>query len=144
VTLRTGAIVPKGEVEAFVRGLAPVVARLSPTVVTTDGVAFDRYCTDGVTKYFVGYRIAATPQLTELHRGLLSYRPYRKRDQTSFEPHLSLAYDDLSESGFEAIRTFVSRNDVVAPSLHWTCDNVTLYRLDSGRWVVHHIYHLVE
>jgi 2'-5' RNA ligase len=80
-------------------------------------------------------RIAPDPPLLELHGLLLSYTRFRRRPQPFFEPHLTLAFHDLTEeSGHALLDRAKALPEIFPPRLDWECDNVGLYRQIGERW----------
>lgn len=135
VTLRTGALVPAADVVDYVNGMRETLADFHPFEIRTAGLLASTYREGGEEKHFVGYEIEKSEELLSLHERLLTYTPWIKREQPNFEPHLSIAYGDLSAEGRAAIMHLVEKNPGIAPKdLRWTCDNVGLYHRVSGEW----------
>jgi hypothetical protein len=54
-------------------------------------------------KHLVGYRMALDEKLAGLNRRLLGYAPWRASNRVYFQPHLTLAFDDLDREGFRRV-----------------------------------------
>lgn len=135
VTLRTGALVPAADVAEYVGGLRETLSDFRPFEIRTAGLISSTYREAGEKKHFVGYAIEKSGELLSLHHRLLTYVPWIKREQPPFEPHLSIAYGDLSAEGRSAIMHLVEKNPGIAPGeLSWSCDNVGLYHRVGGEW----------
>ncbi len=138
VTLRTGVLVPVEDVEAFTEEIAAVAGTWDPFPVTTEGFLFTEYEDGEERKYLVGYRIQKDPRLTSLHERLLRYERWRASNRLGFEPHLTLAFDDLRMEGFQRIQNWFEGNPGDLPArLEWSCDNVGLYRRQGALWTLH-------
>ena len=75
-------------------------------------------------------------------RHLLTYQQYRKSDKTSFHPHVTLIWDDLTAKEQEEVKAYVVRDARFQVGFEWTCDNVSLYVQQQHTWVPFHIYPL--
>jgi len=143
ITLRTGALVPVDRVAGFLADFASHLGSWQPFPIKTDGIVFHEDIANSGENFFIYYRIVPSEALLALHRHLLGFSPYIKRKQTAFHPHLSLAYEDLSRSGFEAIRKLVDFEKQLFPDRYeWQCDNVSLYHQVNGRWVPFKVFSL--
>jgi 2'-5' RNA ligase len=143
VTLRTGAMVPSQNIAEFAAGIRAAMGPWQPFPLRSQSLFAAPYeSDDGNIRHMVAWRFALDPPLLELHRRLLSYARFRRRPQPHFEPHLTLAFDDLIE---EAARLLLERAkglpDVFPPTLSWECDNVGLYRLNGDRWEPYYQFH---
>ncbi len=98
VTLRTGALVPPSELGAFVQGLGRALGDWQSFVIRTDGLWMEDSPRRDLGA-FVGLRVKKDAALVDLNRRLLTYTPWRKSDRVSLEPHVTLAFDDLSPPG---------------------------------------------
>ena len=135
VTLRTGALVPETELESYVKGFRNHLGSSRPFEVETDRFVHQTYDSVGVTKHFFGYTVKESMGLMELHTGLIKYDRYMKRDAPPFWPHLSVAYDDISDEGGRAITERLKGDPGAIPEgFSWGCDSVSLYRKVDGMW----------
>lgn len=128
VTLRTGALVPRDRLEDFAHGFAAWCAATPACTIRTAGVL--RLTSPAP---FVGLAITADDDLLDRHRRLLAYAPWRKGLQPVFQPHLSLAYDDLAPEALPAVDAVLARWPLRPWS--WRCDRVGCYSRSDGRWV---------
>jgi 2'-5' RNA ligase len=127
--------VPAADVGEYVEGLRETLRDFKPFEIRTAGLVSSTYVEAGEEKHFVGYAVEKSEELLALHNRLLAYTPWIKREQPPFEPHLSIAYGDLSAEGRTAIMHLVEKNPGIAPAeLSWTCDNVGLYHRVGGEW----------
>jgi 2'-5' RNA ligase len=146
VTLRTGAVVPIEEVEGYAEEFARYVEPQRPFRMHTEGVICTSYRSheEERTKYIVLMPIAQIRPLMELNRNLLRYTRFRKSDKTTFRPHLTLAFDDLSGEGLRRLEAHVERYpERFAARFEWTCDNVRLCMCRDGEWVDFRVYRLL-
>lgn len=136
VTLRTGAIVPAAEVDAFIDRFEEHIGAWQSFSIETAGISTEEFVTEERPSFFVYYRIKPNPDLEKLNRHLLQFEPYIKSQKKDFHPHLSLAYNDLSRSGHERIRQLLKTKGHLFPeSISWTCDTVSLYYFKEGKWL---------
>jgi 2'-5' RNA ligase len=135
VTLRTGALVPSSLVSSFIDAFGTVVGRWEPFSMRTEGLWRTSYRDRGEEKYLVGYRILKDAALDELNRRLLLCTTWRASSRVSFEPHLTLAFDDLDLAGFVRVQHWLNENPGILPhGFSWTCDNVGLFRREGDAW----------
>ena len=135
ITLRTGALVPPEEVSSFIEDFGRVVGTWEPFLVRTDGLLLTSYRDGEALKYLIGYRVVKDVALAGLNERLLRYERWRATDRLAFEPHLTLAFDDLGLTGYEEARSWLEENPQAIPeSLEWTCDNVGVFRQEGGQW----------
>ena len=143
VTLRTGARIPEDAVSSFIEGLGGVVKGLKPFRLTTDGFDCRLYGDADKQKCLVAYKVLPTIQLLDAHHSLLSYSSYQRAPQNEYWPHLTLAFDDLTEAGFTDLqRRLAKRESPFDASFMWICDNVCLYVQSGHQWVELHRYNL--
>lgn len=134
VTLRTGMVCPdEASVEA-VRAFGEHAARLDPVELRSEGPVASGYRdASGAERGFLGYRMELSPELLELHRGLLAFEPWRKGPQGAFEPHVSLCYHDLSpDSARSLLEGHRPRIEALAPA--WIVRAAELWEPDGGSW----------
>jgi 2'-5' RNA ligase len=138
VTLRTGALVPGESVDAFLTEFGETVGRWDPFPMATEGLLVTDYRDGERRKYLVGYQIRKDPELVILNERLLRYEKWRASNRLHFEPHLTLAFDDLTEEGIQRVRLWLDENPSELPvGLQWSCDNVSLYKRHGDRWTLH-------
>jgi 2'-5' RNA ligase len=141
VTLRTGALVPAPLVSTFINGFEAVVDGWDPFAIRTDGLWRTAYRDRGEEKFLVGYRIVKDPPLAALNARLLGYTTWRASDRLHFEPHLTLAFDDLDLDGFVRVEHWLDENpDSLPKEFTWICDNVGLFRREEDTWTAHKVW----
>jgi 2'-5' RNA ligase len=122
-------------VSSFIDAFEGVVGRWDPFLIRTEGLWCPAYRDAGKEKYLVGYRIAKEPALMALNTRLLTYAKWRASNRLHFEPHLTLAFDDLYLDGFVRVQHWLNDNPNILPNaFSWTCDNVTLFRRMEDTW----------
>ena len=137
VTLRTGVLVPSEAVDTFLMEFGKTVGTWAPFPVATEGLLMTDYHDGEKLKHLVGYRVRKDPALSELNTRLLTYEKWRASDRLHFEPHLTLAFDDLDAEGFLQVRQWLDENPNELPAdLLWSCDNVCLYRRQNDSWTL--------
>jgi 2'-5' RNA ligase len=142
VTLRTGALVPAPMVSSFIEAFGAAVGRWDPFPVETEGLWRTSYRDGEREKYLVGYHIEKDPALLALNERLLRCSTWRASSRIHFEPHLTLAFDDLDLNGFERIEHWMNQNPEGLPrGFTWTCDNVGLFRLEGDIWTAYKRWH---
>jgi hypothetical protein len=80
-----------------------------------------------------GWRVPLTPELEHLHVGLLGFKEWQKGPQGSFQPHISLAYEDVTPLQLEELRVDLTK--VAVPEAHWLIDHVALFTEMEHTWV---------
>ncbi|HET6452580.1 MAG TPA: 2'-5' RNA ligase family protein [Spirochaetia bacterium] len=141
VTLRTGALVPAELVSRFLDSLGAVVGRWTPFPIRTDGLWQTSYRDRDREKYLVGYRIVKDAALSELNERLLRCTSWRASDRLHFEPHLTLAFDDLERDGYQRVCQWLRENPGALPGeLEWICDNVGVYVKEEEQWVPYKVW----
>jgi 2'-5' RNA ligase len=142
VTLRTGALVPATMISSFIEAFGAAVGRWDPFPVKTEGVWRTSYRDGENEKFLVGYRVAKDPALLALNERLLRCSTWRASSRIHFEPHLTLAFDDLDHDRFEKIEHWLDENPGSVPQgFTWTCDNVGLFRLEGDTWTPYKLWH---
>ena len=137
VTLRTGVLVPIELVDVFLEEFGDAVGTWDPFSVQTEGLLLTRYAEGEILKYLIGYKVRKNAELTGLNQRLLRYERWRATDRLLFEPHLTLAFDDLSVDGFTRASRWLGENPHAIPTgFVWTCDNVGLYRREGELWTL--------
>ena len=137
VTLRTGTLVPSEKVDSFIADFGRTAGMWVPFPVRTDGFLFTSYTDGPALKYLIAYKVHKGAALAGLNERLLTYKPWRATDRTSFEPHLTLAFDDLGLDGYLRAKDWLNENpDALPESFEWPCDNVGLYRQEGGLWTL--------
>jgi len=141
VTLRTGAMVPAALVPAFIDAFGAAVGRWDPFPIRTDGLWRTAYRDTGKEKYLVGYHIAKDPALAALNARLLTCTTWRVSSRLDFEPHLTLAFDDLDLDGFVSVQHWLNDNPGILPKgFCWRCDNVALFRREADTWCAYKVW----
>lgn len=133
ITLRTGLVCPDDLAEEVSRSFLAHAAQFGPVSVVTRGVFFTSYGTPEA-RGMVGWSVEASVGLMELHRNLLAYSAWQKGPQGPYQPHLTLAFDDLTPDGVEVIRRALAHQPPV-PDFAWTVDAVALYHEGPEGWV---------
>ena len=137
VTLRTGALVPAESVDAFLVEFGETVGAWAPFPAATEGLLMADYRDGEKLKYMVGYRVRKDSAIVEMNTRLLRYEKWRASSRLHFEPHLTLAFDDLDVDGFERVKAWLNENPRGLPSgFAWSCDNVCLYRRQNDLWTL--------
>ena len=138
MTLRTGACVPRESVDAFLMEFGEAVGTWDPFLVTTEGLLITSYQDQESLKYLVGYKVPKDPPLASLNERLLRCESWRASNRIHFEPHLTLAFDDLTEDGMRRVRLWLDENPNGLPAgFRWLCDNVCLYWRGGDSWTLH-------
>ena len=132
LTLRTGLVCPDGQAADVARAFLAHAATLSSVPVTTAGLFYTVYGDPGAERGMVGWHFPLTEALQDLHRGLLEFTSWPKGPQGRFQPHLSLAYHDLTPGGVEVLRSRLAETPV--PDFSWTADHVALYHELPEGW----------
>jgi 2'-5' RNA ligase len=146
VTLRTGAVVPALSISEFAVGVRVALGPWRPFTIRAPGLFHTPYENGGGgLNHMVGWRVEVDEPLLRLHKALLSFDRFQRRAQPRFEPHVTLAFDDLEESDAVTLLAEArSRPDLYPPALSWTCDNVGLYRLCDETWEPYIVFHPQE
>lgn len=135
VTLRTGALVPNAELKSYVDGFRDHLDPIRPFVLETEGFVHETYDAGGAKKHFFGYTVKKSPPLMGLHTHLLAYDRYIKQGASSFWPHLSIAYGDVTDEGARAVEKRLQSDPTVIPdSFFWECSGVSLYHRVDATW----------
>jgi 2'-5' RNA ligase len=143
VTLRTGAMVPLDDIDRFSADFQRHIGVWAPFKIETGAIRYESSGVDSAKQYNIYYPISPQPQLVALHRHLLGFTDYIKHHQTKFQPHLSLAYDDLSHQGFAKIQHLVAqRPDLFLERFQWQLDNISLYHCINDRWIPYRVFYL--
>jgi 2'-5' RNA ligase len=109
----------------------------------TEGIYCSKYEQGNGPQPIIGYRIKKEKPLLALNKKLLSYRKYRKSNRTRFEPHLTIAYKDLTFEGCDKILHHIAnRRELQESAFSWICDHAGLYVEKIGRWEPYHIFSL--
>ena len=104
ITLRTGVIVPETALSDFIIEFGRLLNGERAFPVCTEGIFCGTYEQDNGPRPIVCYRIRKERPLLALNKKLLSYHKFRQSDRTCFEPHLTIAYEDLTFEGFATIQ----------------------------------------
>jgi 2'-5' RNA ligase len=143
VTLRTGALVPEPLASKFVHAFAAVIGRWNPFPIRTEALWRTSYTDRDREKYLVGYRVRKDAPLAELNERLLRCTTWRASDRLHFEPHLTLAFDDLDLDGYVRISHWLDENSRSLPEgFEWRCDNVGLYQREGKSWTPYKVWRM--
>ncbi len=141
VTLRTGARVPAELVSTFLDAFGAAVGTWEPFPVRTAGIWQTTYMDGEREKYLVGYRVEKSQALAALNERLLRLSTWRASNRLHFEPHLTLAYDDLDLDGYQSIERWREQTPGALPEgFAWTCDNVGLFYLEGEDWMPYKVW----
>ena len=141
VTLRTGTLVPALQLADFVREFGEVVGRWKPFRIRTDGLWQATYRDREQMKHLVGYRIHEDPELMAMNERLLTFTRWRASNRLRYEPHLTLAFDDLNQEGFARIGRWIQENPRALPDgFEWKFDNVSVYRQEGDLWSPYQVW----
>jgi len=135
LTLRTGLVCPDDRADEVSRGFLAHAATLFQAPVATRGLFYTTYGVPEDKRGMVGWSVLPSFELLALHQGLLEYSAWQKGPQNGFQPHLTLAFDDLSPAGVETLRAELARRSEPVPDFRWTLDRVSLYHELPGGWV---------
>ncbi len=135
VTLRTGFLVPDEAVNLFLTDFSRWAVAAAPAKVRTCGLYCGTYAQDEGPRRIICYRVAEEQSLLALNRHLLGFAAYRKSNRTAFWPHLTLAYEDLTEEGYTAACRWLDAHPETAQQIHvWLCDRIWLFEQESNYW----------
>ena len=137
LTLRTGALVPQAKLPEFYHDFGAHAAaipafsiRLGRFVTALPLVAGQA----GAGGQFAGFEVEMTPELAEGHRRLAGFEPFRKGRQYDYHPHVTLAFDDLDQSGLERIRQAVEGRTDFPIGESWNCQAAECFRQTGQTW----------
>jgi 2'-5' RNA ligase len=143
VTLRTGLIVPQAAMGTFLDEFGCLLEGVGPFEIATGDIVFRTISRDHGAVPIVALEIEPSAALVSLNARLLRYQPYRASGRTSFWPHLTLAFQDLSAEGRLRLEQYIAAGgELRARRFAWCCDNVSLYRQQGVRWQPHHVFRL--
>jgi 2'-5' RNA ligase len=142
ITLRTGVRVPEDRLEEFLSEFATLIDGNRAFTIRTDKTRHRMMEYEGQQKFFLHLPVLQDDPLMELNRHLLTYQQYRKSDKTSFHPHVTLLWDNLTTEEQEEVKAYVAQDTRFQVGFEWTCDNVSLYGQKQHTWVPFHIYPL--
>ena len=84
------------------------------------------------------YKIRHNPELSALNLNLLIYEKYKKNNNNNFKPHITLAFDDLIDEGFNDGCRFLDGEGI--KDYKWTCDNIGLFYFNENKWIPYHVF----
>lgn len=136
VTLRTGALVPEKQIKGFTQELRKAVGSWRPFPLRAQGLVRTVYTDEeGCPRQLVAWRILPDAPLLDLHARLLGCTRWQRRPQPPFEPHLTLALEDLSEEAAQRLlAAALAEPGTYPPAFSWPCTNITLCRFAGERW----------
>lgn len=133
ITLRTGLVCPDDGAQEVSAAFLSHASRGVLTEVSTGGLFFTTYGPAEDPKAMVGWAVARSPGLMDLHGHLLGFSPWQKGPQGEFQPHLTVAFHDLTPPGLEVLRSTLAGRPV--PEFRWTLDRVALFHERPEGWV---------
>lgn len=143
VTLRTGVIVPRVEMGTFLSSFDRLLEGVRPFEIRTEEIVFRAMPREEGVLPIVALEIEPSAKLLTLNARLLQYEPYRASGRTSFWPHLTLVFQDLSVAGRRRLERYLAdREELRSRRFSWICDNVSLYRLRGRCWQPYHVSRL--
>jgi 2'-5' RNA ligase len=143
VTLRTGVIVPPAAMGSFLDEFGLLLAGAAPFEIRTADIVSRTISRDEGVVPIVALEIEPSAELDALNARLLRYARYRASGRTSFWPHLTLAFQDLTPEGRRRLETHLAAHEEFRTRrFSWRCDNVALYRRSGSRWQPHQVYKL--
>ena len=142
VTLRTGVRVSEDRIAKFLKQFGALLDDWKPFPIHTEKTSWSTMEYEGERKFFLYLRVIKDEPLASLNRHLLTYKAYRKSDKTSFHPHVTLLWDNLTAEEQEEVKAYVARDARFQVSFEWMCDNVSLYVQEQDQWMPFHVYTL--
>ncbi len=138
ITLRTGAIVPSGELERFTDEFGKHIEGESSFIVKTEGLRSFSYWEEENQKHIILYPVRKSPELAGLNARLLGYDKYKKSNKSSYQPHISLLYGDIDGERFDAARRYIGeRPELFGREFRFRLDNISLLRQGEGfKWSI--------
>ncbi|MDC7218774.1 MAG: 2'-5' RNA ligase family protein [Spirochaetales bacterium] len=136
ITLRTGALIPEGEIGRYIRGLEAHLANREPFQVKVKALEFFEYLHKDAPAFFTGFTLEKEGCLAAFHDYLWDYDLYAKSVRKNYEPHLSLAYKDLLKEDFLNLRDNLKSElpEILNPPFFWVLDNLWLYHFTGEKW----------
>jgi len=132
VTLRTGIVCPDDRADTVALEFLGHAARGRPARAWTTGLRSEVYAPG---HGLVALGVASDGSLEALHRHLLEFTAWAKGPQTSFHPHLTIAFDDLDAAAAERLTAYLNEPERRPADFGFTVDSVALYRETAERWV---------
>ena len=142
ITLRTGAIVPIDKVNSYIIGFRNYIDKFLAKRIEKDLIKFDKldftfYYDNETKKNIIAYFIKMNPWLKELNKTLDEYNDFKKsKKKKKFNPHISLAYDDLSDDNLVKCKNHINSNkEKYYDFLSFKLSDISLfYQRDDGYW----------
>ena len=135
ITLRTGAVVPKENLDIFFEGFERhIFDTVNPFIIETQGIEGGTYLSGEEKKYYYYYKIKLSEKLDKLNKNLLQYDLYKKSNKTQFMPHITMAFDDLTIEEFNNIKKEMYDKIKSAPNYSWTFNNIGFYYFNGYSW----------
>lgn len=138
LTLRTGVLLPENDRAGFFQAFREHARGIAPFRVTIGRLVAELWpdgTQQGAGAPFAGFQIVETAELMAAHEALASFSLYRKGAQYPYHPHLTMAFDDLSVEGLEAIRRAAAGHDTDFEGEGWLCDAAEFQRHVGDSWV---------
>ncbi|MBN1850661.1 MAG: 2'-5' RNA ligase family protein [Deltaproteobacteria bacterium] len=142
ITLRTGVIVPQDNMENYLSDFTNLIKDQKPFRIRTDKIKSTIMRNGDDWKFFIYLPVIQDHALIHLNRHLLSYCRYRKSNQISFYPHMTLLWDSLTVKEQEEVKATMNRDRRFTECYEWMCDNVSLYIRKEDHWVPFHVFRI--
>jgi 2'-5' RNA ligase len=133
VTLRTGLVCPDELAESVAQEFLGHAAKSRPARAWTAGWRNELYAPD---HGLVALEVRSDGSLETLHRQLLEFKAWAKGPQSSFRPHLTVAFDDLDRTGMQSLAEHFGRPENKLADFSFTVDSVALYYERPEGWMM--------
>ena len=137
LTLRTGALVPPERLRDFFHEFGQWVATIPAFPIVLGNFVVTSLADSGQQgggANFAGFEVKPKPELMDAHRRLVQFEAYKKSEQYTYNPHVTMAFDDLSDEGAQNIRSVAKEMGYLPVGQSWTCDRVDCYAWQGGTW----------
>ncbi|MFA6963803.1 MAG: 2'-5' RNA ligase family protein [Patescibacteria group bacterium] len=127
VTLRPGLIVPSDKIADMISQFKEFISPIGPIQVVLSGFKFfDNAIVGGTAKnpYVATVDVAKGAELSGINRKLLQFNAFPAQQARAFDPHVTLAYNDVTEEKFTEIKRYLADRDFDEKS---TIDAIALY-----------------
>lgn len=111
LTLRPGFIVPSQQVQDLTSQLKDFISPIHPIKLTLSGFKFfDDAIVKGTVKnpYVATIDVINGVELSAVNKKLLQFELYSAQQARSFNPHVTLAYNDVSKDKFDGIKSYLA------------------------------------
>ncbi len=109
-TIRPGFLVPKTELDTFLKDLKKHTKKVSPFTIKLSGFKFfDNAPLSNTIKsvYVVTIDVEKNEEITKTNEELKKFEPFSLPQTREFSPHVTLAYNDVTKKQFEEIKEFL-------------------------------------